>query len=72
MTPIANGRISSVPGKQSTLLCEVEYSSGSNEKVDHPSLTKTLWRVFGPSLIPAIFLKLCYDTLGFVQPQLLG
>ncbi|XP_028401657.1 multidrug resistance-associated protein 1-like [Dendronephthya gigantea] len=75
MTPVENGRTSSATGERAerpNLLYEVKYSSDNDETTDHPSLTKTLWKVFGPSLIPAIFAKLCYDTLVFVQPQLLG
>ena len=53
------------------LQMEVKYSSDGGKDF-HPSLIRTLWRVFGPSMIPAFFLKLCSDSLMFVQPQLLG
>ncbi len=71
MAPAANGRASLATDERQNLHDEVKYSS-DEKKGYHPSLIRTLWRVFGPSLIPAFFLKLCYDTLMFVQPQLLG
>lgn len=67
---VANGRTSPESNERQNLQDEVTYSS-DKRKETHPSLTKTLLRAFTPSLIPAFFLKLCYDTLMFVQPQLL-
>jgi hypothetical protein len=71
MTSVANGRTSSATDERQNLNDEVKYSSDERKEY-HPSLIRTLWKVFGRSLIPAFFLKLCYDTLMFVQPQLLG
>ncbi|CAB4038410.1 multidrug resistance-associated 1-like, partial [Paramuricea clavata] len=71
MTSVANGRTSSATDERQNLNDEVKYSSDERKEY-HPSLIKTLWKVFGRSLIPAFFLKLCCDTLTFVQPQLLG
>ena len=71
LASVANGRTPSEPDERQNLQDEVTYSS-DKRKENHPSLTKTLLRIFAPSLIPAFFLKLCYDTLMFVQPQLLG
>ncbi|XP_046853046.1 multidrug resistance-associated protein 1-like isoform X2 [Xenia sp. Carnegie-2017] len=50
---------------------EVKYSCDES-KEKHPSLMKTLLKMFFPFLIPAILFKFCYDSLVFVQPQLLG
>ncbi|XP_076819731.1 multidrug resistance-associated protein 1-like isoform X1 [Clavelina lepadiformis] len=37
-----------------------------------PSLFKVLVKTFGPSFLPSVFLRLVYDILVFVSPQLLS
>ena len=43
----------------------------TRQKKKKPSLTKTLWSLFGVKFAVAVLCKLFHDLIIFVQPQLL-
>ena len=46
-------------------------ASSQSKKKKKPSLTKTLWSLFGINFAMAVICKLLHDMLIFIQPQLL-